>query len=95
VVLVGCAHAGVVNTLHHVRELTGGKPIHAVAGGMHLASASRERIVRTMADLRELGVERIGPCHCTGAAAIAGLWNTFPGQCSPCGVGTKLEFEIP
>jgi 7,8-dihydropterin-6-yl-methyl-4-(beta-D-ribofuranosyl)aminobenzene 5'-phosphate synthase len=94
VVLVGCAHAGVVNTLRYVRELTEGKPIHAVVGGMHLATASRDRMDRTIADLRELGIKRIGPCHCTGAAAIAGLWNAFPDPCFPCGVGVTMEFEI-
>jgi len=94
VVLVGCAHAGVVNTLQYVRELTEGRPIHAVVGGMHLAAASRDRMERTIAGLRELAVERIGPCHCTGAAATAELWNAFPGKCFPCGVGTRMEFEI-
>jgi 7,8-dihydropterin-6-yl-methyl-4-(beta-D-ribofuranosyl)aminobenzene 5'-phosphate synthase len=95
VVLVGCAHAGVINTLQHIRELTQGRPIHAVVGGMHLAAASQERLDRTIADLRELGVKRIGPCHCTGAAATAELWSAFPDGCFPCGVGTRMEFKLP
>jgi len=93
VVLLGCAHAGVVNTLYHIREVTDGRPFHAVMGGMHLVRATRDRMARTIAALRELGVERLGPAHCTGWAATAELWNAFPEQCFPCTVGTKLGFE--
>ena len=93
VVLLGCAHAGVVNTLRHVRELTGGRPIRAVAGGMHLAAASEDRMTRTIAALRELDVEGLGPAHCTGAPATAALWAAFPGRCLPCNAGTRMVFE--
>ena len=89
--LLGCAHAGVVNTLHYVHELTSGKPIHAVLGGMHLVTASRDRMDRTISELRRFDVERLGPAHCTGFAATAELWKAFPGRCFPCLVGTKTE----
>jgi 7,8-dihydropterin-6-yl-methyl-4-(beta-D-ribofuranosyl)aminobenzene 5'-phosphate synthase len=94
VVLLGCAHAGVINTLQYVRELTDGSPIHAVMGGMHLVRASRNRMDRTIAALRQLAVERLGPAHCTGRAATTELWDAFPGACFPCTVGTKTEFEL-
>jgi len=94
VVLLGCGHAGVVNTLLHVGELTGGRPIHAVMGGMHLVNASRERVQRTIDDLRGLDIARMGPGHCTGHAAIAKLWSAFPGTCHPCATGMTMEFEI-
>ena len=93
VVLLGCAHAGVINTLQYVRELTGGKPIHAVVGGMHLVTASRNRMDQTIHGLRQLDVRRLGPAHCTGAAPTAELWGTFPERCLSCAVGTKMEFE--
>jgi len=48
VVLLGCAHAGVINTLRHIRRLTSGRPILAVLGGMHLISATQKRIKRTI-----------------------------------------------
>lgn len=94
VVLLGCAHAGVINTLEHIRELTDGRPVHTVMGGMHLVRASRDRMDRTIATLRQLAVERLGPAHCTGAAATAELWNAFAGKCFACPVGTTLEFEF-
>jgi 7,8-dihydropterin-6-yl-methyl-4-(beta-D-ribofuranosyl)aminobenzene 5'-phosphate synthase len=95
VVLLGCAHAGAVNTLRYARELTGNKPIHAVIGGMHLVKASSERLGRTIEELRHCGVERVGAAHCTGMAATAALWNAFPGACFACHVGSVIEFELP
>lgn len=94
VVLLGCAHAGVVNTLRYVRQVTNGKSIYAVLGGMHLVTASRARMNRTVEDLREFDIERLGPAHCTGFAAAAELWNAFPGKYFSCGVGAKLEFAL-
>ncbi len=93
VVILGCAHAGVINTLHYVQELTGDRPIETVIGGMHLASAGPERMDKTVAELRRLNVQRLLPCHCTGFAAMARLWNEFPGRCAACPVGTVVELE--
>lgn len=92
--LVGCSHAGIINTLEHVRELTDGRPIHAVVGGMHLATASRNRMDRTIDRLRQFDVQRLGPAHCTGPAPTAALWHAFPEKCSACAVGTRMEFEL-
>jgi 7,8-dihydropterin-6-yl-methyl-4-(beta-D-ribofuranosyl)aminobenzene 5'-phosphate synthase len=91
IVLLGCAHAGVINTLDYIRHLTGGQPIHAVLGGMHLRSASDERIAWTLDALRQFSVERLYPAHCTGAKAVAVMQAAFPGRCLPCGVGTTLN----
>ena len=78
VVLVGCAHAGLVNTLDYVSELTGRKHIHAVFGGFHLVRASDERITRSMEVLRRYDVRRVGPAHCTGLSATARILAAFP-----------------
>ncbi len=91
VVILGCAHAGVINTLMHIQSLTNGRPIHTVIGGMHLLNASAERMDKTVAELRRLDVKRLLPCHCTGFAAMARLWNEFPGRCATCPVGTAVE----
>ncbi|MFZ2640232.1 MAG: MBL fold metallo-hydrolase [Verrucomicrobiia bacterium] len=92
VVVLGCAHSGVVNTLQHIRQITGGKPIHTVLGGMHLLNAKPERIEQTIQAFRQLGIQRVGPAHCTGMAATARLWSAFPNGCVGCSVGTRLEF---
>ncbi|HUU26861.1 MAG TPA: MBL fold metallo-hydrolase [archaeon] len=92
VVLLGCAHAGVINTLRYIRQITGGKPLHAVAGGMHLVKASEKRIERTIENIKELEIERLYPVHCTGISATARIWCSLPGKCFACPVGTKIEF---
>lgn len=93
VVILGCAHSGVVNTLRHIQSLTHGRPIHTVIGGMHLLNASSKRMDKTVAELRRLGVRRLLPCHCTGFEAASRLWNEFPGQCSSCPTGTTIKMD--
>ena len=66
------------NTIETIRELTDGKPIHAVMGGTHLITASRERIGKTIDALGRIGMDRFGPAHCTGLAALVELWKAFP-----------------
>ena len=77
VVVLGCAHRGVINTLHHARNLTGVKTIYAVLGGAHLIDAPRERVQRTIAALKALGVRKLGLCHCTSLPAISALAHEF------------------
>jgi 7,8-dihydropterin-6-yl-methyl-4-(beta-D-ribofuranosyl)aminobenzene 5'-phosphate synthase len=92
VVLLGCAHAGVVNTLDYIRELTGKCRIHTVCGGMHLLNADEHRLEQTICKLRDLDVQRIGLAHCTGFAAMARLYHELPNRCFHCVVGTRIEF---
>jgi 7,8-dihydropterin-6-yl-methyl-4-(beta-D-ribofuranosyl)aminobenzene 5'-phosphate synthase len=94
VIVLGCAHSGVINTLRYIDELSGGKPIHAVIGGMHLVQASPERISRTIEEFRRMNVQWFMPGHCTGMAAMISIWNSFPGRCATCHVGANFEFEI-
>ncbi len=90
VVLSGCAHAGCVNTLAFILDQTGRRPIRALVGGLHLGSASEDRITRTVTALRQLPIEGIWPCHCTGAPATARLQEAFGDRCHPCSVGTRI-----
>jgi len=92
VVIFGCAHSGVVNTLRYVQELTDHRPIHTVIGGMHLHNASSERMDKTVSELRCFDLQRIMPGHCTGHSAIERFGTEFPGRCEACHVGTVLEF---
>lgn len=93
VVLLGCEHSGVINTLRYIGQLSGNKPIRAVIGGMHLVNASPARIARTIEEFRHLEVRLLAPCHCTGMAATVALWSAFPGECSMCHVGTTFDFD--
>lgn len=92
VVILGCAHAGTINTLDYIKYLTGVPGFHAVLGGMHLLRATRERIEATAKALEEHEVRLIAPNHCTGMNAIAHLWQCFPDRVVECKVGSRLEF---
>ena len=92
VVIAGCAHAGIVNTLERVSELTGKHRVLAVVGGLHLVSASEERIRRTIDAFRRFGVERIGLGHCTGFHAMRRFFDVLGDRCFLCPVGTRATF---
>ena len=77
VVILGCAHRGIINTLRHAQRLTGKEQIFAVIGGAHLIGASEERLAMTAAALHEMGVQKLGLSHCTGFAASAYLAREF------------------
>ncbi len=91
--LLGCAHSGLVNSLNHVQHLTGGKPVSAVIGGFHLGSASAARLQFTLERLRAAELNCLAAAHCTGQLATARLWQTFPKICRPASVGSVFEFE--
>ena len=92
VVVVGCAHAGVVNTLEHAARLAHTDRIYAVLGGMHLGPASDERLRDTVNAFRRLGLQRLGPCHCTGEKAVRLFEREFPEQFFRCQTGTTISF---
>jgi len=92
VVMLGCAHAGVINTLRHAAKLTGDERIRAVVGGLHLATASQERTENTVAALQQMNVGQVVACHCTGFAARTRLHAAFGTQFMNGTVGLKLTF---
>jgi 7,8-dihydropterin-6-yl-methyl-4-(beta-D-ribofuranosyl)aminobenzene 5'-phosphate synthase len=77
IVVLGCGHKGMINTLHHAQKITGLEQIHMVVGGTHLLHASREQMDLTIAELKRLGVRKIGVSHCTGLQAAAILFQEF------------------
>ncbi len=91
IVVLGCAHSGVANTLSYVAKLNAQKRIYAVLGGMHLLNASNKRIEQTAEILRDYGVQKIGLAHCTGINATRQLLNLFPERCFTCPVGTRID----
>ena len=91
VVILGCAHRGIINTLYYAQQLTGVKQIHMVLGGCHLIGASEERIWLTIAALRELGVPKIGVSHCTGLPVAAIMAQEFGDSFFFNNVGTTAD----
>jgi len=77
VVILGCSHRGIINTLYYAQQLTKVKRVHTVLGGCHLIDASKERIKLTIAALRELDVQKLGVSHCTGLPAAMLMAQEF------------------
>lgn len=91
VVLTGCGHAGVINTLKCARELTGVNQIHAVIGGFHLTGPIFEPIVApTVRALKEFNPGIIVPQHCTGWKATHLIAREFAEAFIPTSVGTTM-----
>lgn len=94
VVVLGCAHRGIVNTLRHAQYLTGKEMVYAAIGGAHLFRASGEQVEQTIADLREMGIQRLGVSHCTGFRASARLAQEFGGVFFLNNAGTRLTLPL-
>jgi 7,8-dihydropterin-6-yl-methyl-4-(beta-D-ribofuranosyl)aminobenzene 5'-phosphate synthase len=92
VVILGCGHAGVVNTMDYVCKLSGKSSIYAVIGGTHLLSVSPDRMQQTILAFQRLHVQRMFLSHCTGARANAKLEEVFPEKGHYPSVGTRLLF---
>ena len=90
VVVCGCCHAGLLNTLAHVRR-TFGTDITAVAGGTHLLHADRVHLRHVIEVLRDLGVPQLYLNHCTGQGAYVALTQAFGEKAAPCPAGTRLS----
>lgn len=90
-VLLGCAHAGLINILHHVRDLVPGKPVRAVVGGTHLGMSGEEQLSATIEALKGMGVEKVGASHCTGLAGSARLMAALGDRFFFAGVGAVVE----
>lgn len=94
IILTGCGHAGVINTIRDARRQTGIEPIHAVLGGFHLTGAVFEPIIApTVAALKEIQPAVLVPEHCTGWKAHLALARELPDAYTPNSVGTRMIFE--
>jgi 7,8-dihydropterin-6-yl-methyl-4-(beta-D-ribofuranosyl)aminobenzene 5'-phosphate synthase len=91
VVVLGCTHSGLINTLTYIQDLTQAR-IHAVFGGMHLLHAKPERMTVTIEALKTIAPDWLGPNHCTGDAAVAEIRTAFPDQCFECHAGQTFIF---
>jgi 7,8-dihydropterin-6-yl-methyl-4-(beta-D-ribofuranosyl)aminobenzene 5'-phosphate synthase len=93
VIVSGCAHAGIVNTVRHAMAVTGIDKVHAVMGGFHLSGPFFESIIdRTTEELKKIHPAFIIPTHCTGRKAIMAMEKQMPDQFILNMAGTKLTF---
>jgi 7,8-dihydropterin-6-yl-methyl-4-(beta-D-ribofuranosyl)aminobenzene 5'-phosphate synthase len=92
VVLSGCGHAGIVNTVRYAQRLTGEQDVAAIVGGFHLSGPMFEPIIEpTVQALGALEPALLVPAHCTGWKAVHRLATRFPDAFVPSAVGTTIE----
>lgn len=77
VIVLGCAHRGIINTIRHAQSITGERRVHTIVGGTHLFPKNESQKNRAIAVLKEIGVEKIGVSHCTGFDASMKLARAF------------------
>ncbi len=92
VVLLGCAHAGIVEILHDISERTGYRKFRAVIGGTHLDSAPVEYVDRAVETIREFGVKTVAVSHCTGFRVASRFASEFRDEFAGASVGALFEF---
>lgn len=94
VIVSGCSHAGIINTILHARKIAGEEKVHAVMGGFHLNGPLYEPIVgRTLDELRKVNPEVLVPMHCTGWATIHRIEDAFPSATVLNSVGSTVRFN--
>jgi 7,8-dihydropterin-6-yl-methyl-4-(beta-D-ribofuranosyl)aminobenzene 5'-phosphate synthase len=94
VILSGCAHSGIINTVKYAQEITGLNNIHVVMGGFHLTGADFEPIIEpTTEALKALDPDYVIPTHCTGRKAVINIEKEMPDQFLLNMSGTRMVFE--
>lgn len=94
IILTGCGHAGIVNTIKFAKKVTGIKKIYCVIGGFHLSGQDYEdSIPLTIAELTRVDPQYIVPCHCTGWKATNKIIDTMPEKFIQSSVGSTFYFE--
>jgi len=94
VILTGCAHSGIINTVKHAIALTGVEKLLAVMGGFHLPTPTYDDILEpTSFILQDLDPEYVIPCHCTGRKAIMHIESLMPEKFLLNMAGTRLIFR--
>ena len=94
VIIGGCSHAGIINTVNHARKVTGMNKVHAVLGGFHLTGPIFEPIIGpTIEEMKKIGPDFIAPMHCTGWKAINQFAEKMDQQFLLNSVGTTYVFQ--
>jgi len=91
--LLGCAHAGLINIIDHAVAVTGESRIHAVVGGTHLMYSGKDQLKATMDRLESERVAHIGASHCTGRNGALALAERFGERFFSATVGNCLEIQ--
>jgi 7,8-dihydropterin-6-yl-methyl-4-(beta-D-ribofuranosyl)aminobenzene 5'-phosphate synthase len=93
VVLSGCAHVGIINTVRQVQKIAGIRKVHAVMGGFHLVHAKAETLQKTVSDIRDMEPDYVAPAHCSGFEAMVAFSKKMRGEFNLNTAGTQYTFS--
>jgi 7,8-dihydropterin-6-yl-methyl-4-(beta-D-ribofuranosyl)aminobenzene 5'-phosphate synthase len=91
VVILGCAHSGIINILRWVSSNLPGRSVHTVLGGTHLGFARPEQFEQTLAALEEFEIARLGASHCTGLENASRLYCALGQRFFHASVGVSVS----
>jgi 7,8-dihydropterin-6-yl-methyl-4-(beta-D-ribofuranosyl)aminobenzene 5'-phosphate synthase len=91
ILILGCAHSGMINIINHVVEKTGKERFFAILGGTHLDFLTPEQLEASILSLKKMTIEKIGVSHCTGMKASFRLQQEFGDRFFYGCVGSVLE----
>jgi 7,8-dihydropterin-6-yl-methyl-4-(beta-D-ribofuranosyl)aminobenzene 5'-phosphate synthase len=92
VIISGCGHLGIINTIRHAQNITGINKIYCVMGGFHLSGFFFETIIpRTIEEMKKIDSDVIVPCHCTGLKAAHEFEKVFPEKFVQNASGTSIQ----
>ncbi|HJR85337.1 MAG TPA: MBL fold metallo-hydrolase [Nitrososphaeraceae archaeon] len=95
VILTGCGHSGIINTINYAMKVTKVNKVHAVVGGFHLPADGgiyEKAIEPTLEELQKIDPDFVVPCHCTGWKAAHRIIELMPEKCLQSSVGTVFSF---
>lgn len=93
VLLLGCAHVGVLNILDHLEDVLKIRKLRAILGGTHMMFFSSEQIAPVIQRFEDFNVEQVGVCHCTGLKAVVALGAHFKDRFTAAAAGSVFSFE--
>lgn len=92
VLVLGCAHSGMMNIIYYVMAKTGQQKFKAILGGTHLDFLTSEQLEESIRALKQLEIEKIGISHCTGMKAASRLHQELGERFVYGCVGTVFDF---
>ena len=92
IVMLGCSHSGLIDTLQHILSVTGERRIYSFLGGTHLLHTPDDHLERIIDEMQQFQLEMVAPCHCSGPRAIAAMQQAFGEKCLDHRAGSIFEF---
>jgi 7,8-dihydropterin-6-yl-methyl-4-(beta-D-ribofuranosyl)aminobenzene 5'-phosphate synthase len=90
ILITGCAHRGLINTIRQAQKISGYDHFTAVIGGFHLANKDKSYMKKTLSELKDTSIDLIVPAHCSGVEGYRALKEAFGEKCQHGYTGKKI-----